>query len=175
MYRFSPTHSFVVGKKFQTQCGLFFPVKSMYGTGIDIFLGIYWDSSSATLTLQHSTLNYNSANIGGAVFMTSGSSVVADCIMNHNRADSYGGGRFKRENGFENIFIFCLRKYGDFFLIFFVTVMYWMSTSIFTMQRSILKHNSANDGGAIYFTSGTAFVTLCSVNNNSAGAGGGGK
>ena len=60
--------------------------------------GIY--CSGATITLRHSTISWNKANLGGGIYAASSAIIIEDCLVSHNSsvelatASGNGGGLF---------------------------------------------------------------------------------
>lgn len=109
---------------------------------------IYHSSSTTTLTIIHSTFENNvSNNQGGAIFLNTGSLNIQNSTFDSNSGSTSHGGAISSGS----------------------------TATALTIVNSIFKNNIANSaGGAIYLLyPGTANISACEFNSNTAGASGG--
>ncbi|NPA92858.1 MAG: sortase [Chloroflexi bacterium] len=121
-----------------------------------------------TVTLRNLTLEYGYAAEGGAIYISSGSLVIENCIFRNNKASSYGG---------------AIISYGASITI---TGSQFNSNSAgsnggalrsfsgsWNIDNTIFDSNRADSGGALYFSSSSLTITNSTFQYNYSATSGG--
>ncbi|XP_064388872.1 probable outer membrane protein PmpB [Halichondria panicea] len=126
------------------------------------------DIESNNSLINNTEFNNNSAEIGGAVELASGTVVITWCNFTNNKAYLYGGAIYVSSGNSMFISDCTLTNnaadYGG--------AIYSRSRSMF-ISDSTLTNNTADYGGAIYARSRNVFISDCELTNNRAKRGGG--